>query len=78
MQGSTVPQAEHCSWLRGKARAEEAVFGGACRVYKGPSSWEEARLTEGRNVGTPELQGFALGPARNRAWSPPASRLGVH
>lgn len=77
VQGSTVAQAEHCFWLRGKARAEQAVFGGACRVSEGPSSWEGARHTEGRSMGrTLELQGFDLGPPRCGEWSPPASRFG--
>lgn len=37
VQGSAVPQAEHCSWLSDKTRAVEAVYGGGCRAYKGSS-----------------------------------------
>ena len=55
VQGSTVPQAEHCSWLRGKARAEEAVFGGACSVY-------------GEGNGTPLQYSCLENPMDGGAW----------
>ena len=61
------------SWTRLKRLSSSS----SSSVYKGPSSWEKARHTEGRNMGrTLELQGFDLGPARCSAWSPPASRFG--
>lgn len=36
----------HCFWLRGKARAVEAVYGEVAGLLKGSSFWEEARHSD--------------------------------